>query len=107
LERIENEIVIPASLIEPWIRVKAEPLTNRAELEAKPVVTAATNHVLATVASDLVRTLDEIEREAIVKTLMKMGRHRQRTAEALGIGVRTLGLKLKKWKEEQLIEQTL
>jgi DNA-binding NtrC family response regulator len=107
IEKIENEIVIPASLIEPWIRVKAEPLTNRAELEAKPVAATVTNHVVAAATSDLIRKLDEIEREAIVRTLMKMGRHRQRTAEALGIGVRTLGLKLKKWKEEQLIEQTL
>ncbi|MBU6413846.1 MAG: sigma-54 dependent transcriptional regulator [Planctomycetes bacterium] len=107
LEKSENEIVIPASLIEPWIRVKAEPLTNRAELEAKPVPAAPSNQVVAAAASDLIRTLDEIEREAIVRTLMKMGRHRQRTAQALGIGVRTLGLKLKKWKEEQLIEQTL
>ena len=45
--------------------------------------------------------------ETVKKTLVKMGRHRQRTAQALGIGVRTLGLKLKKWKQEQLIEATL
>jgi len=108
LEKAENEIIIPASLIEPWIRVKAEPLTNRAELEAKPAaVTPIHQSAVSAAAADLIRTLDEIEREAIVKTLMKMGRHRQRTAQALGIGVRTLGLKLKKWKEEQLIEQTL
>lgn len=108
LEKADNEIIIPASLIEPWIRVKAEPLTNRAELEAKPVQPAQTHtSAVTSAAADLIRTLDEIEREAIVRTLMKMGRHRQRTAQALGIGVRTLGLKLKKWKEEQLIEQTL
>ena len=28
-------------------------------------------------------------------------------ATALGIGVRTLGLKLKKWKELKLVEETL
>ena len=33
--------------------------------------------------------------------------HRQKSAKALGIGVRTLGLKLKKWKEQQLVAQTL
>jgi DNA-binding NtrC family response regulator len=108
LEKTENEIIIPASLIEPWIRVKAEPLTNRAELEAKPAAVVPIHQsAVSAAAADLIRTLDEIEREAIVRTLMKMGRHRQRTAQALGIGVRTLGLKLKKWKEEQLIEQTL
>ena len=31
----------------------------------------------------------------------------QKTARALGIGVRTLGLKIKKWKEEQLVAPTL
>lgn len=53
------------------------------------------------------RQLEDIEREAIVKTLTKFGGHRQRTASALGIGVRTLGLKLKRWKELQLVDSTL
>lgn len=108
-----GEIVIPASLIEPWIRVRAESLTNRQEIEAKPVQAAAPIMAApapmapASTLSEAVRTLEEIEREVIIKTLVKMGRHRQRTAQALGIGVRTLGLKLKKWKQEQLIEATL
>lgn len=49
------------------------------------------------------RTLEEIEREVIVATLQRFHGHRLRTAKALGIGVRTLGLKLKKWKEESLV----
>ncbi|MEO0511696.1 MAG: sigma-54 dependent transcriptional regulator [Planctomycetota bacterium] len=53
------------------------------------------------------KTLAEIEREVIVQTLGKFGGHRQKTARELGIGVRTLGLKLKKWKEENLVEATL
>jgi Zn-dependent protease with chaperone function len=53
------------------------------------------------------RVLEDIEREAIVMTLNKFHGHRQRTAQALGIGVRTLGLKLKKWKEMQLVEPSL
>jgi transcriptional regulator with GAF, ATPase, and Fis domain len=53
------------------------------------------------------RSLEEIEREAIVLTLQRFSGHRQRTATALGIGVRTLGLKLKKWKELKLVEETL
>jgi len=53
------------------------------------------------------RPLEDIERDAIVQTLVKMGGHRQKTAHALGIGVRTLGLKLKKWKTLSLVEQTL
>ncbi len=53
------------------------------------------------------RLLEEIEREAIVRTLQRFSGHRQKTAQALGIGVRTLGLKLKKWKSLALVEQTL
>jgi len=53
------------------------------------------------------RALEEIERDAIVRTLTRFNGHRQKTAEALGIGVRTLGLKLKKWKEANLVAQDL
>ena len=54
-----------------------------------------------------IRPLSDIERETIVQTLEHFHGHRQKTAKALGIGVRTLGLKLKKWKEEQLVPATL
>lgn len=53
------------------------------------------------------RTLEEIERDTIVATLQRFNGHRQRTAKALGIGVRTLGLKLKKWKDESLVSASL
>jgi DNA-binding NtrC family response regulator len=53
------------------------------------------------------KRLEDVEREQIVHTLGKFNGNRQRTAEALGIGVRTLGLKLKKWKELELVAQTL
>ena len=53
------------------------------------------------------RVPEDIERDAIVQTLQKFNGHRQKTAQALGIGVRTLGLKLKKWKSLALVEQTL
>lgn len=54
-----------------------------------------------------VKPLEEVEREQIIRTLGHFEGNRQQTAEALGIGVRTLGLKLKKWKELNLIAQTL
>ncbi|NLX13306.1 MAG: sigma-54-dependent Fis family transcriptional regulator [Phycisphaerales bacterium] len=44
--------------------------------------------------------LEDMERQLIEKTLRECGGHRARTAERLGIGVRTLGLKLKQWREE-------
>ena len=50
-------------------------------------------------------TLADIEREAILATLDANRGHRQKSARALGIGVRTLGMKLKRWKEEQLVPE--
>ena len=54
-----------------------------------------------------VRELAVVEREQIIRTLDHFHGNRQRTAEALGIGVRTLGLKLKKWKDSNLVPQTI
>jgi DNA-binding NtrC family response regulator len=54
-----------------------------------------------------VRPLEEVERQAVVAALREFDGHRQKTAAALGIGVRTLGLKLKKWKQQDLVEQDL
>ena len=45
--------------------------------------------------------LAEVERRVIEQTLQQFDGHRQKTAEALGIGVRTLGMKLKKWRVER------
>ncbi len=44
--------------------------------------------------------LSDAERELILRTLERFAGHREKTARALGIGLRTLGLKLKKWREE-------
>ncbi|MEM1424879.1 MAG: helix-turn-helix domain-containing protein, partial [Planctomycetota bacterium] len=60
-----------------------------------------------TVVGSEPRPLSDLEREVIVHTLERFDGHRQKTATALGIGVRTLGLKLKKWKEEELVPATL
>ena len=46
-------------------------------------------------------TLAEMERKMIEKTLEKFSGHRIKTAQSLGIGVRTLGMKLKRWRTEQ------
>ena len=47
------------------------------------------------------KTLADMEREMIEKTLEKHEGHRQKTAQSLGIGIRTLGMKLKRWKNEE------
>jgi two-component system, NtrC family, response regulator HydG len=87
---------ISADLVRPWLAGPAP--TPVQEIEAKPSAAPATFTP---------RLLEEIEREAIVNTLTLLNGHRQRTASALGIGVRTLGLKLKKWKELGLVAESL
>jgi DNA-binding NtrC family response regulator len=47
--------------------------------------------------------LEEMERQMILKVLGKHNGHRLRTARELGIGLRTLGMKLKKFKEEGVL----
>jgi two-component system, NtrC family, response regulator HydG len=44
--------------------------------------------------------LEDSEQHLILSTLERFNGHREKTARALGIGLRTLGLKLKKWREE-------
>ena len=51
--------------------------------------------------------LEDAERDLIMRTLRRFNGHRERTARALGIGLRTLGLKLKKWREEGALTETL
>ena len=51
------------------------------------------------------RILADAERSLIMSTLEQYSGHREKTAKALGIGLRTLGLKLKKWREEAAARQ--
>lgn len=88
---------ITGALLAPWLAgAPAVPAQNGVLIEPK----------LHPILRD-VRLLEDVERETIVEALRRFNGHRQKTARALGIGVRTLGLKLKKWKEEQLVEETL
>ena len=52
-------------------------------------------------AADPDTTLADLERRHIERTLDRFDGHRQKTADALGIGVRTLGMRLKRWRTEQ------
>jgi len=51
------------------------------------------------------RMLEDMERMLIERTLKQQGGHRARSAKALGMGVRTLGLKLKQWREEEAAQR--
>ena len=46
------------------------------------------------------RMLEDMERHLIERTLARFNGHREKSAKALGMGVRTLGMKLKQWREE-------
>lgn len=77
--------IIRAATIEPWLRGNSPAITSASVLAGQP--------------------LDVIEKQVILSTLEKFKGHRVKTATALGIGVRTLGMKLKKWREEgELLE---
>jgi two-component system response regulator HydG len=77
---LENEPgVIRAATIEPWLK----------QTDAAPVAAGLAGRALA-----------DIEKQVILSTLQQFNGHRVRTASALGIGVRTLGMKLKRWREE-------
>lgn len=102
--------VISRTLMEPWLTLAPTRATSVQIFEPKnvldhPGALARQNgeSLASTIAGD--RKLEEIERDAIVTTLGRFNGHRQKTAQALGIGVRTLGLKLKKWKDQNLVGQ--
>ncbi|MEM9348246.1 MAG: sigma-54 dependent transcriptional regulator [Planctomycetota bacterium] len=107
--------VIEGGLIQPWLmpRGTATPLAHPSAESASmntlagspplqpPVMTASPD------AGGPLRSLEEIEREEVIRALGRFSGNRTRTAQALGIGVRTLGLKLKKWKEQNLVAQSV
>ncbi|HEY8747865.1 MAG TPA: sigma-54 dependent transcriptional regulator [Tepidisphaeraceae bacterium] len=81
----QEEGVIRAETLEPWLQIGDTRGSVIEDLAGKP--------------------LADIERQVILSTLQQFKGHRQKTAGALGIGVRTLGMKLKRWKDEgQLAE---
>ncbi|HZK80418.1 MAG TPA: sigma-54 dependent transcriptional regulator [Humisphaera sp.] len=72
--------IIRAVTIEPWLRGRPATAAAVEDLAGKP--------------------LADIEKQVILSTLQQFKGHRIKTAGALGIGVRTLGMKLKRWKED-------
>jgi transcriptional regulator with PAS, ATPase and Fis domain len=78
---LESEAgVVRAATIEPWLKLTTDVGGNGESLAGRP--------------------LADIEKQVILSTLERFKGHRIKTAGALGIGVRTLGMKLKKWREE-------
>jgi transcriptional regulator with PAS, ATPase and Fis domain len=75
-----REGVIRAQTIEPWLKTGANDIGAEG-LAGRP--------------------LADIEKQVILSTLQQFKGHRIKTACALGIGVRTLGMKLKRWRDEE------
>jgi DNA-binding NtrC family response regulator len=71
--------VVRAATIEPWLVSRPVPASGET-LSGRP--------------------LADIEKQVILSTLERFRGHRIKTAHALGIGVRTLGMKLKRWRED-------
>ncbi len=65
-----------------------------------PAAPAAMPEAPAFAGSLVGKTMDEIEREAILTALQISGGNRRKAAEALGIGLRTLQRKLKEYRGE-------
>jgi DNA-binding NtrC family response regulator len=76
---------IRRSTVEPWLKLEdtGNGASSLSDLSGKP--------------------LADIERQVILSTLERFRGHRIKTASALGIGVRTLGMKLKRWKDEGVL----
>jgi DNA-binding NtrC family response regulator len=90
------------------VAVAGEPAPARTQERAVVGgIASASAHDGMHIVVDEPRPLEDIEREVIVSTLQRYNGHRQRTAQSLGIGVRTLGLKLKKWKAQDLVPASL
>ncbi len=98
--------VITAGTIQPWL-IAPPVIAHTPPPVVSPVPGTMPSHATTLANCSPVRPLEEIEREQILRTLGHFNGNRQRTAEALGIGVRTLGLKLKKWKESNLVAETI
>src|SRR3954452_9715859 len=78
--------IVRAATLEPWLRTPSTSTPGSSsfgmdnDMAGKP--------------------LADIEKHVILSTLDRFKGHRVKTASALGIGVRTLGMKLKRWKDE-------
>lgn len=88
------------NLVERAVILEADPAVIRADTIAPWLRTPEAVERATTGEAFSGRPLAEVEKQVILSTLEKFRGHRVKTATALGIGVRTLGMKIKKWKED-------
>jgi DNA-binding NtrC family response regulator len=89
INRVELSVKVARAIKER--ELKDESATLRGSKTSNPVIDSMAN------PSQEIKTLQRIEREAIVKTLDGFGGARGKTAKALGISVRTLQRKIKEY----------
>jgi DNA-binding NtrC family response regulator len=102
---VADEVAILVDRTLDHVRLAQENQQLREQHGGEPAAPAATstssNADGVNVARNLAgKPLADIEKQVILSTLEQFKGHRVRTATALGIGVRTLGMKLKRWREE-------
>ncbi len=82
---LSTEEIITSEMIHGWLELGHD------SQDGKPIQVKNGDHSMS---------LASMEKELIEETLERFNGHRQKSAEALGIGIRTLGMKIKRWKEE-------
>src|SRR5262245_59108110 len=96
LRNLMESLVVLAPAGSARVRVEDLPDPYRPEGGARPRAPLASAGSAAPGAS---RTMEEIEREVILRALEETGGNRTRAAELLGIGLRTLQRKLKEYDQ--------
>jgi DNA-binding NtrC family response regulator len=84
--------------LESWLNMESSSVAGR--IVATPEILATTGVAPAAAAADdsaATLSLRDMERQLIETTLDRFGGHRAQTAQALGIGLRTLSTKLKEY----------
>ncbi|MFN3166336.1 MAG: sigma-54-dependent transcriptional regulator [Phycisphaeraceae bacterium] len=105
--------IISGGLIQPWLLSRDRPTHAHAPSAPSAGASTLAGSPPLQAPSPLndgagpLRSLEEVERDEVLRALGRFNGNRTRTAQALGIGVRTLGLKLKKWKEQNLVAQSV
>jgi two-component system, NtrC family, response regulator HydG len=91
---------IRADTIAPWLTMPTQANASGAEASVVAAPANVMDQPTEVIEQLAGKPLADIEKKIILSTLKQFKGHRIKTATALGIGVRTLGLKLKKWRDE-------
>src|SRR5687768_3157315 len=97
---VDDEVTILVDRTLDHVRLASENQQLREQTGAVAPSEAGSGDSVAVARNLAGKPLADIEKQVILSTLEQFKGHRVRTATALGIGVRTLGMKLKRWREE-------